>query len=345
MCFELTKNFRTSNNLLKIFNEKLNAKYGIKTKTYSDIITNVIYEEISLGKIEKSKNKYNISVNDEEICTFKTKKDQKEYINAMLVDKIKNINSNNIAILVSKRSDLNFFKKMMEDLNLPESNSNLVDTNEFKMAYYIIKSLLKVEKDDLIRIPLKGLGYTPEQILIKDEELLNADISKAEYKNFLKHHLEILALNEDAINELLDIVVDQFNFFNFSNKTLKDKLFNTICFIERIFNSKISIQSSIKQRGNIKVLTKHSSKGLEFDTVINIVNENSRISPPIVEYSDAGLISNYYSINKQGMFIERESKNYKLIKEIEKIDSIEQKNNLEYVSMTRAKNNYIEVRI
>lgn len=348
-CFELTQNFRTNDNLLKLFNDRLKNKYGLHTKTRSVIRDDYSFEVIEAITKTSGKEKYEVQFDTykENNSSFKTKALQMQYINTVLVDKIKQLldSSKEVAILVSKRSELNKFRPLMEEFSLSKKEANLADSNEFKMPYFLIKGFLD-KNDKLLNMTLKNLGIDVTNLEITESELKRV-IDTKKFKEYLKNKImNNIDMTDDSVDEVLEIFIDNQYFYKKNKndkKTIQEHLEDTVSFIERIFASDIVVQSKIKDNGKIRILTKHASKGLEFDAVVNIVNKNAKTLKSPVLYSKYDLLSDYYSIDDKGFLETKDSVDKILIKELERSSEKEQEINLEYVAMTRAKKHYLEV--
>ena len=253
--------------------------------------------------------------------------------------------SKEVAILVSKRSELNKFRPLMEEFSLSKKEANLADSNEFKMPYFLIKGFLD-KNDKLLNMTLKNLGIDVTDLEITESELKRV-IDTKKFKEYLKNKImNNIDMTDDSVDEVLEIFIDNQYFYKKNKndkKTIQEHLEDTVSFIERIFASDIVVQSKIKDNGKIRILTKHASKGLEFDAVVNIVNKNAKTLKSPVLYSKYDLLSDYYSIDDKGFLETKDSVDKILIKELEKSSEKEQEINLEYVAMTRAKKHYLEV--
>ena len=269
-----------------------------------------------------------------EIKSFIDAKDEMEYVvNAINSYKRKGILCNDIAILYRTNILANSVKGYLLNHNISfeikGGNNNVYDNFAIKDILSYLKLAIKAnEPENLIRIinkPFRGISrdnisiknfavedllknYKNNQVLLSNINRLICDISIIKksipalairyirtnigYDNYLNRFCKNKYIDYDEVSDLLDMLEEE----AIRYKNISD-------FIKYIESSKDD--NSVLTDNSVKLMTFHSSKGLEFEVVF------------IIDAND-GLIPHKKSI---------------------KDDDIETERRLMYVAMTRAKNN------
>ena len=373
---DLNKNFRSRKEVLYNINEIFNvimsddiggADYK---KSHQMIFGNNMYNDNSQNNNLEIYSYEENSFLKEEVEAFIIANDIKEKIknNYKVIDsetkELRNINYNDIVILVDKTTKFDLYKKIFEYLNVPltlykdEVLTDNIDINLFKNIINLIINkkhdkkfkysflsicrsyLFKMEDNEIFKYFLNG-NY--------DESELMKIINKIDYKN-------------KTIKELLLEIIDIFNFYeklilvgnidshivsfeyliNLSDcltkmgYTIKD-FYN---YLETLIDSDYKIKYTINNNSNgVKIMTIHKSKGLEFNlcyycgiySKFNISELKEKIifdDLLIVPYIDNGIRNTIYK---------------ELLKNKYMKDEISEKIRLFYVALTRSKEKMIIV--
>ena len=289
--------------------------------------------DFNIDRFTKNLQSNRDEIGNVEIKSFIDAKDEMEYVvNAINSYKRKGILCNDIAILYRTNILANSIKGYLSNHNISfeikGGNNNVYDNFAIKDILSYLKLAIKAnEPENLIRIinkPFRGISrdnisiknfavedllknYKNNQVLLSNINRLICDISIIKksipalairyirtnigYDNYLNRFCKNKHIDYDEVSDLLDM---------FEEEAIRYK--NISDFIKYIESSKDD--NSVLTDNSVKLMTFHSSKGLEFEVVF------------IIDAND-GLIPHKKSI---------------------KDDDIETERRLMYVAMTRAKN-------
>jgi len=381
---DLNKNFRSREEVLSninlifdsIMDDKLggadykkthrmvfgNNKYNLEGKTNesNDIeIYNYLYDKNSGYKKEEIE--IFIIAND-----IKNKIDNNYQIFDSNLNKIRNIEYKDIAILMDRSTNFSLYKKIFEYLNIPlaiykdETLTNSVDIS-------IIKNIINLIISNEIN---EGFKYSFISIL--RSYLFNLDDNTI-FKYFLNNnYLDselmkiILSINYKELNikQLLEQIIDKFNFYekminvgdieghfvvlehllNISDELSKMgyTIFEFYDYLEQIIDNNYDINyESFKNPEAVKIMTIHKSKGLEYPICY--------YSGIYSKFNTSELKEKFIYDNKLGIilpFIDNGIRNtiYKdLLKDKYLKEEISEKIRLFYVALTRTKEKMIIV--
>ena len=290
--------------------------------------------DFNIDRFTKNLQSNRDEIGNVEIKSFIDAKDEMEYVvNAINSYKRKGILYNDIAILYRTNILANSIKGYLSNHNIPfeikGGNNNVYDNFAIKDILSYLKLAIKAnEPENLIRIinkPFRGISrdnisiknfavedllknYKNNQVLLSNINRLICDISIIKksipalairyirtnigYDNYLNRFCKNKHIDYDEVSDLLDMLEEE----AIRYKNISD-------FIKYIESCKDD--NSVLTDNSVKLMTFHSSKGLEFEVVF------------IIDAND-GLIPHKKSI---------------------KDDDIETERRLMYVAMTRAKNN------
>ena len=289
--------------------------------------------DFNIDRFTKNLQSNRDEIGNVEIKSFIDAKDEMEYVvNAINSYKRKGILYNDIAILYRTNILANSIKGYLSNHNIPfeikGGNNNVYDNFAIKDILSYLKLAIKAnEPENLIRIinkPFRGISrdnisiknfavedllknYKNNQVLLSNINRLIYDISIIKksipalairyirtnigYDNYLNRFCKNKHIDYDEVSDLLDMLEEE----AIRYKNISD-------YIKYIESSKDD--NSVLTDNSVKLMTFHSSKGLEFEVVF------------IIDAND-GLIPHKKSI---------------------KDDDIETERRLMYVAMTRAKN-------
>lgn len=318
-----------------------------------------------------------IILSKSEIEIFAIAKDIKEKIanNYQVYDREiadnRSVNYNDFAILLDQSKNFDLIKKIFLYFNIPVlkySKNNVVKSVEMLLIKNIINLLLK-RKKNVFDLEFKysflsvGRSYLFEY---KDNELFNM-ISNNQYSSSLLEKVDEIVRNLDSmsLNEIINLIIEKFSFYeknilvgdvkrrmgdisaiinftqNISNKshTIED----LAQFIEELISRDFKIEEKdvADNFQGVKLMTIHSSKGLEFpicyfmdlDNGFNFMELNSRF----LFSNDYGIITPYFNDGIGQTFIKELYKNKYYEEEIS------EKIRLFYVALTRAREKIIIV--
>ena len=285
--------------------------------------------------------------------------------------KLRDATYNDFVILVDRTTKFDQFKKIFEFLEIPltkNSSTNIIDESEILLVKNIVKLLISYKDNNFdtdYKYALTSVlrsylfSYTDEEIfkMFKDNNFLNnkaLDIVK-----------EIGNINALSLNEIINTIIDKFDFYNkiilegkvddrLSRLDEIVKLFNSLTeleydlyeaydYLDDIINSKdgIRIDDSFDNNNSVKIMTIHASKGLEFPVCYfpfleKKFNEDD-LKPKILYNNKYGIVTPYFK-EGIGKLFTRE-----LLVDAYKKEEISEKIRLLYVALTRPKEKIILV--
>ncbi|WP_346980941.1 UvrD-helicase domain-containing protein [Clostridium perfringens] len=346
----LVENYRTKKEIL----EEINSTFkNLKGNDYKELSSN----KLGGMKIKKIKSNY----------------DNKYYQLARIVKNelsqieekrkiYKNNKENRIAILVRNNYEANKVFKELRDKKIScdlERGGSLYQSDAARDLLNLVRYIL-YPKNRIYRLQLLETGYCDFDIGIDSKTLVT------EYNLKLIDDLKFsinkcISDNKTALTILTDIIYDS----SFSNNNeyyekdlniITEDLINKGCttfseiedFLVVSMNADKETKSSEELNAESKVVisTFHSTKGLEFDTVILLTDnkydknfveqdtDSNKIVDLIIDNNNIGIC---YKNHTKSKFIK--NNNYEINKEKELIKIEDDEINLLYVAMTRAKNN------
>lgn len=252
-----------------------------------------------------------------EVYKAKNKRDETEYLNKII--KSTN-NKNNIAILVRTNNDVINYRNSI--LNYTKSVSEQIKNSINNIIYsYLSYVLYKSEKDlyAIINIPNRSI---PRSVLSKDFQdlTINKKIIFSNEIEKLEKHFKVLSFSSPQtfclyLWNIINVKSYMYEMFLDVEKESINNNFNEIIQESKNYNSISAFFSYLKslkeqnelaeyhELSNLKIMTFHASKGLEFDHVL---------IPSVIE----GVIPGRMSIGNM---------------------NIDEERRLFYVAMTRAK--------
>ena len=387
---DLVKNFRSRKEVLDDINNVFNlimdnyiggAEYN---ESHNMVFGNNTY--INEGKTNQNNNLeiYNYEYNretgfkKEEIEAFIIGNDIKNKISShyKVFDKdnlvLRDALYKDFVILMDRSTNFNLYKKVFEYLGIPTTlymDENILNENEIHIIKNIIDLIIKIKNKEydtdfkysfisVARSYLSNLNDSEIFNIFKDDSFINTDI----YRKCYDISLRLSSINN---SELLDIIVDKFDFINkaitignIDNKiNILDYLKNNFSdldsigygiyelnnYLESLINNdkEIKINMSLDNGTTVKIMNIHKSKGLEYnicyysgyDKKFNLRDLNKKI----IYDNKYGII---VPINNEGLedVITKDIIKNNYIK-----DDISEKIRLLYVAMTRAKEKMIIV--
>ena len=387
---DLNKNFRSRNEVLMninlMFDYVMNNDIGGAEyrETHRMIFGNSLYEE--QGKTTDNRNMNVIrypyepksEFSKEEVEAFIIAQDIKNKINDnyLVFDKetstLRKSVYSDYVILMDRTTNFELYKKIFEFLNIPltiHKDESLTD----EMVSLVLKNLLclikciynkqygiefkyyftSIARSFLFRYEDNDIFNMFVNNSFKDSEIYDISVN---ISNMLEHLSPL---------ELLEIVIEKFNFYNHIIKigniaqsltqldyyinlseeimTLGYDSFKFIDYLKEIIDNKYEMKYSVdlKDINSVKMMTIHKSKGLEYPVcyfsglykTFNISDLKERI----IYDSDFGIITPFF---KEGL---GETINKKLLKERYIKEEISEKIRLFYVALTRAREKIILV--
>lgn len=361
--FTLKKSYRSTNNILEISHDLIrnnysnneecfkilnfSNEYGIPTKIFQ-LENN---KEETRKILEIINNQLSLGISPSEICViFRTHKQSKLLKNALEFQKIDYTS-------ITKKSLLKIpIIKLIRDYLIilhkiktksPEGSQawwDLIHQSQFsKEDELILTNFIKENKSNLLSIKLlnlKSLNLSQKgkiQFKAIQKNLISLiPKSKNKTTEILKDIFKILGLNSKEKEKIL--ILEKFFSLAQEQEAIETPILSDFLHHLEIMDSLgIEVETPELNNKGIRIMTSHSTKGLEYKTVIisNFVQKKfpiERISSPIVP---SELSPELLEFLKE--VPEEEKENY--IKEYERKNQLLEERRLAYVSLTRTKEN------
>lgn len=356
----------SSVNLCLINKQKQDKDYVEPPKVYS-VKNDVLQKESEKSTTIEAKLIF------EKICDLLTKQ-----IFDANIQKLRNIEYQDIAILVRTRSAIKEISQVLISLGVPvncEYQTNLFEENEVKILIDYL-SLLQNQQDDLTLVSvLKShiCGLTDYDLIQIRQAFLNIPFYEAVQKyavektdeiakKLVKLFAELKYFSDSLISQTVsELLVNLIAFYNlegcyFNDDDYLQKLKNMEMFVEQIravdtnnlaeilayiddFAEESQVISIKTSTNSVYVGTIHSSKGLEYPVVF-VADTNHKFSTASVR--EKLIKNNEFGIALSSYDIVHRKKREGVIKNILKVRVLEQEKQEEmrmlYVALTRAKN-------
>ena len=381
---DLLKNFRSRSEVLDninlIFNPIMDMDVGDADYKESHQMNygNTMYDDL------KENQDYNMNIlnyekvegyNLDEIEAFITAYDIKEKIdsNYKVIDrktkKLRNCTYSDFSIIMDRGTSFDTYKKIFEYLGIPLDqikNQSLTLGNDLIIFNNLIKLIIKInnkEIDDEFKYLYTSIARS-YLYRLTDSEIFDI-INSNDYINTELYKLCNINIDEISILNLLDIIIDRFDFYNklltientkevlikidylknlsitLSNVGYTIEMFSS--YLDEIIIEEESIDYEIKgtDSNSVKILNIHKSKGLEysicyFTGLYKKFNESDKKSRFIID-SNHNIITPYINDGiEQNIFKDLLLKDYDL-------QNISERIRLFYVALTRACEKFILV--
>ena len=284
----------------------------------------------------------------------------------------RDIDYKDFTILIDKSTAFEDFKKILEANNIPTSikkDINIKDEDEIHILKNLITLIIKIKKQCLDTEFTHAFASIARSYLyeLSDDELFNIIINK-KYKNTdIYKKCESLSVMIDSLSnrDILAKIIEEFDFYNrllhvdnvnerlikieyfVNNSTDLNKFGLNIYALNDYFDEILNDKSEIKMKlaseddNSVKIMTIHTSKGLEFPYVyLPMLTSNFYKSPnkdPFALTNKYGITLPFYNDGIGTSFVTI-SANIDEMKE-----TLSEKIRLYYVALTRAKEKVIMV--
>lgn len=291
------------------------------------------------------------------------------YDNDMM--KIRDVTFKDFVILVDKSKQFEKLKKILEANNIPvaiKRDINIKDDDEIYILKSIITLIIKIRKkcyDTSFKHAYLSVARS-YLFNLDDEEIFKTMMDKTFEKTDIYRICKDISLKIDALSnrDILTLIIDQFAFYdklltvnNINDRLLKLEyivnnsinlnkfgmnIYSLCDYLENIINSdnEIKMKSEVGNENAVKIMTIHSSKGLEFPYVylpLLTTDFYRNNSSDLFKLSKYGFTLPFYNDGVGTTFI------HNVDKISERIEILSEKIRLYYVAITRAKEKLIMI--
>lgn len=361
-----------------IFSSIMNEKYGNASyfESHQMNFGNKSYEKNKPEQnyyLETYKYNENEKFTNEEIEAFIVARDIEEKIKnkyLVLEDKeYRPINYGDICIIVDRGTNFNLYKKILEYKNIPvtiKKDQALTTGYDIMVLRNLLNIVIKVNKNEYDEKFKYSYTSVARSFLFEqsDTEIYN-EIKTNKYNEEIINKCKKININEEVPSTIINKIIEEFNFYEKCIKignieetfikidsiidlafSLTDQEYTIIDFYDYL-GSMIDGEDEIKYKidsnssNNVKLMTIHSSKGLQFSLCYflgyNKPFNKSDIKKKIFFDNKYGLIMPYYNNGLDCLITKHLSKNNYDEEEVS------EKIRLLYVALTRAKEKMIIV--
>ncbi len=360
----------------ELFSSIMNENYGnaFYKKQHQMLFGNKSYEKNKPDQnysLEVYNYEENKKFQTEEIEAFIIARDIKNKIenNFLVLEKntYRPLNYGDICIIVDKGTNFNLYKKILEYNGIPtviKKDQTLTTGYDIKLLRNLLNVVLKVNRscfDDKFRYSYTSVvrSFLFEET---DEQIYN-DLLNNKYNEELINLCKKININEQVPSSIIYDILDVFDFYEKSIKVGNIEetfikmdsiidLANTLTqsdytiddfydYLSEMIDGKDEIKYKINQdsQNNVKLMTIHSSKGLQFSLCYFLGFDKKfnmdEIKKSIYYDSNYGIIMPYFNNGLEEMITKELSKRNFII------DEISEKIRLLYVALTRAKEKMI----
>lgn len=284
----------------------------------------------------------------------------------------RDIDFKDFTILIDKSTDFDNIKKILEANNIPTSikkDINIKDEDEIHLLKNIITMIIKIKKKTYDIEFKHSFASIARSYLYEmdDNELFNIITNNKYFETEIYKKCENISYCIDALSnrDILTRIIDDFDFYNklltveninerltkieyfVNNSTDLNKFGMNIYSLNEYFTKILEDKNEIKMKINadddnsVKIMTIHSSKGLEFPYVyLPILTSDFYKNPSqdLFEMSNQyGMILPFYNDGTGSSYLKTVSQ----IAEMK--ETISEKIRLYYVALTRAKEKIIMI--
>ncbi len=378
---DLKDNFRSRKEVIESINELFSSvmdeKYGnaIYKLTHKMLFGNKSYENnkpnqnysLEIYNYE-NKEKHDIA----EVEAFIIARDINEKIknNYQVLDgKTRNLEYGDICIIVDRSSNFNLYKKILEYNNIPvaiKKDQTLTTGYDIMVLRNLLNIVIKVNKEEYDEKFKYSYTSVSRSFLFEetDEQIYN-EIKTNKYNQTIIDLCKKIKINEEVPSTIINKILETFNFYEKLIKignieetfikldsiislaqTLTDEDYTIEDFYEYLSqmidgNDEIKYKINADSGNNVKLMTIHSSKGLQFSLCYFLgFNKDFNIeeTKKSIYYDNKyGIIMPYYDEGLETIITKELSKNNYINEEIS------EKIRLLYVALTRAKEKMIIV--
>lgn len=361
-----------------VFSSIMNEKYGNASyfESHQMNFGNKSYEKNKPEQnyyLETYKYNENEKFTNEEIEAFIVARDIEEKIKnkyLVLEDKeYRPINYGDICIIVDRGTNFNLYKKILEYKNIPvtiKKDQALTTGYDIMVLRNLLNIVIKVNKNEYDENFKYSYTSVARSFLFEesDTEIYN-EIKTNKYNEEIINKCKKININEEVPSTIINKIIEEFNFYEKCIKignieetfikidsiidlalSLTDQEYTIIDFYDYL-GSMIDGEDEIKYKidsnssNNVKLMTIHSSKGLQFSLCYflgyNKPFNKSDTKKKIFFDNKYGLIMPYYNNGLDCLITKHLSKNNYDEEEVS------EKIRLLYVALTRAKEKMIIV--
>ena len=378
---DLKDNFRSRKEVIESINELFssimddkigNASYK---ETHKMIFGNKSYEKDSVDQ------NFDLDIYSYELEKTSKKEEQEAFIiardikqkmqnNYLVLDKtLRKIKYSDICIIVDRSSNFNLYKKILEYENIPATickDQNLTTGYDIIVIKHLLNLILKINKKEFDNDFKYSYTSVTRSFLFEfeDDKIYN-ELKNNKYDEQIINLCKQINAFEETPSTILNKIIELFNIYeklilvgNIEEsiikieslqkiaKNLTDQNYTPTMFLEyltEMINGKDEIKYKINAESgdNVKIMTIHKSKGLQFALCyfLGFTNTfNMEDTKSSIFYNNKyGIIMPYYNEGIDDT-IEKE-----LVKKNYILDEVSEKIRLLYVALTRAKEKMIIV--